>query len=86
MDHLVVADGSTLSKCFGNLVEISFNDKTHHFRRLHGKTGIPYEQMVFFDNEPRNIQSVSTLGVKCIYTPEGMERKHWNQAKDAFGL
>jgi magnesium-dependent phosphatase 1 len=51
MDHLVVEDGTTPTSCFGNLVEISYNNKTHHFRRLHQKTGIPFENMVFFDNE-----------------------------------
>ena len=86
MDHLVVEDGSTLSSCFGNLVEISYNDKTHHFRQLHKKTGIPFEHMVFFDNEHWNIKQVSKLGVKCIYTPDGMMKKHWEEAKTEFGL
>jgi magnesium-dependent phosphatase 1 len=86
MEHLVAGDDTTLSKCFGNLVEISYNDKTHHFKNLHNKTGIPFENMVFFDNEHWNIQSVSKLGVKCIYTPDGMQKKHWDEAKEAFGL
>ena len=86
MDHLVVEDGTTLSSCFGNLVEISFQDKTYHFRNLHKKTGIPYEDMVFFDNEHWNIKQVAKLGVKSIYTPDGMMKKHWEEAKREFGL
>ncbi|KAG7351255.1 magnesium-dependent phosphatase [Nitzschia inconspicua] len=83
----------TLLDCFGSgsmkknpLIQISYQDKTHHFKRLHQATGIPYEDMVFFDNENWNIRSVSKLGVKCIYTPDGMQKKHWDQAKKAFGM
>jgi magnesium-dependent phosphatase 1 len=86
--HLVIDDkGTTLGSCFKDgMVEISYGSKTHHFRRLHQKTGIPYEQMVFFDNEYGNIRDVSTLGVKCYYTPDGMMREDWEKAKAAFGI
>jgi magnesium-dependent phosphatase 1 len=86
-DGAVVASTSTtLSACFGELVEIHFDNKKHHFHRLHKSTGVPYDEMVFFDNEYGNIRTVSSLGVTCIYTPDGMERKHWDEAKRAFGL
>jgi hypothetical protein len=45
MDYLVAEDNSTLSQCFGNLVEISYGNKTNHFRRLHEKTEISFENM-----------------------------------------
>jgi hypothetical protein len=45
MDLLVADDGTTLSQCFGKLVEISYDNKMNHFRRLHEKTGIPYDNM-----------------------------------------
>lgn len=86
MDNLVVEDGTTLSKCFGSRVEISFENKKHHLKRLRKATGIPFEQMVFFDNEYGNIRSVSSLGVKCIYTPDGMKEHHWEEAKKFFEL
>ena len=86
MDNLVVEDGATRSKCFGSRVEISFDNKKYHFRRLHKTTGIPFEQMIFFDNEYGNIKSVASLGVKCIYTPDGMKKEHWEEAKKAFEL
>jgi len=86
MDNMVVEDDTTLSKCFGSLVEISFENKKHHLKRLHKATGIPFEQMIFFDNEYGNIRSVSSLGVKCIYTPDGMKKEHWEEAKKAFDL
>ncbi len=86
MDKLVVEDGETLSKCFGSRVEISFENKKFHLRQLHKNTGIPFQQMVFFDNEYGNIRCVSSLGVKCIYTPNGMQVEHWDEAKKALGL
>lgn len=44
MKNLVAGDGTTLSECFGELVEISYDNKKVHFRRLHKRTGIPFEQ------------------------------------------
>lgn len=85
MDWLTIHDGTTLTACFHH-VEIHFSDKKEHFERLHEKTGISYESMVFFDNESRNINSVKQLGVKCIYTPDGMTRQHWDDALEMFGL
>ena len=90
MTHLVIDEdkGTTLADCFDSrLVEISYGDKTNHFQRLHHKTDIPYGQMIFFDNERWNITSVSKLGVKCFYTPNGMDtNQHWINARKLFDL
>ncbi|KAL7543151.1 hypothetical protein ACHAXR_012452 [Thalassiosira sp. AJA248-18] len=87
MKWLVAADGTPLSKCFDqNLIEISYADKSSHFESLNRKTGIPFENMVFFDNEKWNIQSVGQLGVKCYHTPNGMTREDWTQCLEEFGL
>ncbi|XXQ37240.1 Magnesium-dependent phosphatase-1 [Plasmodiophora brassicae] len=59
---------------------ISKSAKTEHFRALNRKTGIPFSNMVFFDNEPGNIRLVSQLGVHCILTPDGVKHSHWQQA------
>mmetsp|Transcript_26195 Transcript_26195/g.37558 ORF Transcript_26195/g.37558 Transcript_26195/m.37558 type:complete len:196 (+) Transcript_26195:63-650(+) len=83
MKYLVVHDGATLQSCFDH-VEISFSDKKAHFKNLKHKTGIPYESMVFFDNEYWNISSVSSLGVRCFHTPDGMRRKDWEDALKDF--
>lgn len=87
--HLIINPEKTiLNSCFqdGHLVEIDVRSKTNHFKRLHHKTGIPYEQMAFFDNEYGNIRTVSSLGVKCYYTPDGMMKEHWDQAKADFDI
>ena len=87
MKWLVVSDGTPLSECFDpDLIEISYSDKARHFESLNRKTGIPYEQMCFFDNEFWNIQSVKQLGVKCFHTPNGMTQEAWNQALKQFGI
>lgn len=85
MGWLTAADGTPLSSCFDH-VEISYADKRRHFESLHRKTGIPYEQMCFFDNEHGNIRSVSKLGVKCLYTPDGMTREAWREALGMFDM
>jgi len=78
--------GSCFQRQGKSLVEISYGTKTHHFHRLHQKTGIPYEEMTFFDNEYGNIRDVSKLGVHCFYTPDGMMVEDWEKAKSIFGL
>ena len=50
-------------------------DKSAHFRALHEETGIAFEDMIFFDDEHRNIDSVSRLGVAAHLVPEGMNAK-----------
>ena len=59
-------------------------NKRNHFREIQKESGIPYEEMLFFDNEYYNIDSVSPLGVTCIYCPEGMTWRHWEDGIRAF--
>ena len=84
-------DYISLYECFNNskkLIEISFNDKTYHFRKLQQTTGISFSNMVFFDNESWNIENVqSTLGVYSVYTPNGMNKyDYWDKIKDIFEI
>jgi magnesium-dependent phosphatase 1 len=58
--------------------QIFDDDKRNHFRALHKESGVPFANMVFFDNEHRNIVSVSKLGVQCVFCPDGMTRAVWN--------
>jgi magnesium-dependent phosphatase 1 len=39
----------------------SYTHKVEHFQKIRQNTGIPYKSMLFFDDESRNIQSVSLL-------------------------
>ncbi|KAF5348307.1 hypothetical protein D9756_010538 [Leucocoprinus leucothites] len=47
---------------FFNQLEIYPGSKLTHFRKVHQKTGIPYSEMLFFDDEHRN-KEVESLGV-----------------------
>ena len=69
-----------------DFAQIEEGDKQKHFRQFHNQTMIPYENMAFFDNEWRNIQSVRKLGVKCFYTPDGMTREAWDDAMREFEI
>ncbi|KIM55700.1 hypothetical protein SCLCIDRAFT_1220986 [Scleroderma citrinum Foug A] len=68
-----IIDGSstdTRSKLSLCELELYRTDKTVHFKEVHIKTGLPYSEMLFFDDETRN-QDVETLGVTFILVPEG---------------
>ncbi|KAJ7226816.1 magnesium-dependent phosphatase-1 [Mycena pura] len=53
-------------------LQIYPGSKIAHFRALHETTGVPYEQMLFFDDEPRN-REVERLGVTFHLTPDGID-------------
>lgn len=40
--------------------------KTDHFTQIQKKTGVPYTEMLFFDDEEPNIWTIKKLGVTCI--------------------
>jgi magnesium-dependent phosphatase 1 len=50
-------------------------DKSAHFRALREETGVAFHDMIFFDDEHRNIESVSRLGVAAHLVPGGMNAK-----------
>ena len=47
-------------------------------------TGIPYADMLFFDNERRNCVDVAPLGVTCVYTPDGLTQSKWDEGLVKF--
>ncbi|KAL7422548.1 hypothetical protein Q5752_003196 [Cryptotrichosporon argae] len=61
-----------------NTMEIYPGSKMRHFREIHRKTGIPYEQMLFFDDEHRNIE-VEDLGVTMTLVRWQTDRALWAQ-------
>jgi magnesium-dependent phosphatase 1 len=66
--------------------EIYPGNKISHFKKIQKTTGIPFEDMAFFDNEYRNIADVSKLGVTCVYTPDGMDWESWNKAVKQYRI
>lgn len=53
--------------------EIYPASKLNHFKSLQHKTNIPYNEMVFFDDEPRNIEEVGRLGVEVVHVKDGID-------------
>lgn len=51
--------------------------KQYHFKQLQRDLGIPFEQMIFYDNQMNNIHAVSRLGVHCVYCPDGLTKHVW---------
>ncbi|KAL4180219.1 hypothetical protein AMTRI_Chr13g91030 [Amborella trichopoda] len=50
----------------------SWTHKTEHFQRINQRTGIPYNSILFFDDEGRNIKAVSGTGVTSILVENGV--------------
>ena len=60
-------------------------DKKQHFRNLKQQyPDIQFEEMLFFDNEISNIRSVSQLGVKTIFCPDGVSQDIWQKGLQLF--
>ncbi|CAM9313727.1 unnamed protein product, partial [Ectocarpus fasciculatus] len=53
--------------CF---LEIHTGSKAVHFQNIHDATGVEYRDMLFFDDEMRNIKTIRGLGVTCIKLSE----------------
>ncbi|KAM1763547.1 hypothetical protein FF1_002820 [Malus domestica] len=50
----------------------SWTHKTNHFQRIHTRTGVPFNSMLFFDEENRNVQAVSKMGITSILVFNGV--------------
>ncbi|PIA52304.1 hypothetical protein AQUCO_01000283v1 [Aquilegia coerulea] len=58
--------------------------KTEHFQRIHSRTGVPFNSMLFFDDEDRNIEAVSQLGVTSILADDGVNLEALRQGLTEF--
>jgi magnesium-dependent phosphatase 1 len=74
----------TLAEVITGPWEIRSDSKVHHFERLAKSTGVRYDEMVFFDNEQWNCQSIAKLGVTVGYCPNGVKRHIWEKVMQAF--
>ncbi|XP_055356483.1 uncharacterized protein LOC129601640 [Paramacrobiotus metropolitanus] len=61
--------------------EIYPGKKTTHFHKIRKDSGVEFKDMLFFDDEYRNIRDISALGVTCFYVEEPMSRSLLNKAK-----
>lgn len=45
----------------------SSTHKTKHFQKIHRRTGVPFNSMLFFDDEDRNIEAVRVPSVLLFF-------------------
>ncbi|GAA0163673.1 phosphatase [Lithospermum erythrorhizon] len=62
----------------------SWTHKTDHFQNINRKTGVPYNAMLFFDDENRNIEAVSKMGVTSILVNRGVNLDALKQGLTKF--
>ncbi|KAK2460495.1 hypothetical protein APHAL10511_007501 [Amanita phalloides] len=63
---------------FFDQLEIYPGSKLVHFKQLHQKTGLPYSEMLFFDDERRN-KEVEKLGVTFHLVSHGVNHVSFEQ-------
>lgn len=65
--------------------EIHKGNKQSHLRNIQKETGIPFENMVFFDDQRQNCVSVAKLGVTCYHVPNaGITARAWALMHETF--
>ena len=64
-------------------LEIYPGDKKTHFAKLQKKSGLEYEEMLFFDDESRN-KNVETLGVVMQLVNNGVSMKEIDRGVEAW--
>jgi magnesium-dependent phosphatase 1 len=65
--------------------EIYPSSKLRHFAALSESSGLPFASMVFFDDEIRNINEVSSLGVTCMHVADGITADLFHNTLRTFG-
>jgi len=76
--------GTNLAHYF-SVSEIHKGSKAGHFRNIQAATGVPFQEMVFFDDQKYNCDSVSKLGVTCYLVPDGgVTERVWKRMLDTF--
>ncbi|CAG8612207.1 12662_t:CDS:2 [Acaulospora morrowiae] len=66
--------------------EIYSGTKLKHFQSLHKTTGIPYDKMIFFDDETRNKEVEVRLGVHFAYVSDGISLELFCDALKEFAF
>ena len=64
--------------------EIYPSSKLRHFAALQKDSGFAYEEMLFFDDEMRNIHEVGGLGVTSIFVRDGMTAELFHRSLEDF--
>jgi len=68
---------------FFDQLEIYPGSKIAHFKQLHKRTGIPYSEMLFFDDEMRN-REVESLGVTFQLVHRGVDNACFERGLESW--
>jgi len=68
---------------FFDQLEIYPGTKKAHFKQVHKKTGIPYSEMLFFDDEMRN-REVESLGVTFQLVQRGVDNACFERGLESW--
>mgnify|MGYP006299586293 CR=1 FL=1 len=71
---------------FFSFSEIYPDSKLTHFSRLHQQSGVPFQQMLFFDDEYRNIDEVGELGVNVVHVKNGLNKNLFDSGHELLKL
>ncbi|PIL34631.1 hypothetical protein GSI_03410 [Ganoderma sinense ZZ0214-1] len=69
--HKAKGEAPTPAVRFFDHLQIYPGSKIRHFQELHKQTGLPYSEMLFFDDEHRN-REVESLGVTFCLVQSGV--------------
>lgn len=83
LKEMNLSDDLVLEDVF-SFIEIYRRDKDRHFHALNKKTGIDYCDMIFYDNQMNNHEIVKKLGVTCVFTPDGLDKKLFQKSLGNF--
>lgn len=73
-----ISPGKKMINCIKYL-EIYDRNKKHHFQNIKKKSGIHFEEMLFFDDMSYNISEAKSLGVVSVLCPEGFTQSKWKE-------
>jgi len=62
------------------------SSKIQHFQNIQEFCKLPFDNMIFFDDEQRNIHDVSALGVTSIFVADGLNWPAFQNGLLAAGL
>ena len=65
--------------------EIFPSRKIKHLNNIRESSGVELEEMLFFDDEMRNLHDLRPLGVKCIFVSNGMNYRLLQEGLALFG-
>jgi len=80
-----IGDNLTLKDVFDkDNIEIYKRSKNHHLKAIAEQTGVDLKDMIFFDNQYGNCETVAGVGVTSVYTPKGVTRQAFQEGLAKF--